>query len=143
MKVDFNGSGFSASMNENDGNATEKMFDLSGQKTLKNAIIPITGGLALFFAILLIPLGFFSNTAAQFLLGIFDVTYVNFMSMYIFSLVILFSLSLVLSILSMALRKRGDNDTVKTVGLVLSVTAIPISTLGLIYNVLILITTWG
>ena len=51
--------------------------------------------------------------------------------------------SLVLSILSMALRKRGDNDTVKTVGLVLSVTAIPISTLGLIYNVLILITTWG
>lgn len=137
MRVDFNGNGFSASMDENEINtSTEKTFV---EKNIPKAVIPILGCVSLFFSLSLIPFGFLAVTGAEICYNLFQFSYLNFISACIASLIIIVFFSSITAILSTVLYFKSERNKITTSGLIISVVSMVSILLGIIYNVFVLI----
>ena len=137
MRVDFNGNGFSASMDENEINtSTEKTFV---EKNIPKAVIPILGCVSLFCSLSLIPFGFLASTGVEICYNLLKFSYVNFISAYIVSLIMIVLFSSAIAVLSIVLYCKSNRNKFAISGLVISITALISVFLGTAYNVFVLI----
>ena len=138
MRVNFNGNGFSASMDEsNISNSAEETLVL---KNIPKAIVPILGCISLCFSLALIPFGFLASTGIELCYNLFQLNYANFLSAYLASLIIIVLFSSTTAILSIILYFKSERGIKATSGLIISGISITSMLIGLAYNVFLLIT---
>lgn len=138
MRVNFNGNGFSASMDEgNINNSDEETLVL---KNIPKAIVPILGCISLCFSLTLIPFGFLASTGIELCYNLFQFNYVNLFSAYLASLIIIVLFSSITAILSIILYFKSERGIKAISGLIISGISITSMLIGFAYNMFLLIT---
>lgn len=137
MKVDFNGDGFFAQMEntQTDGNTPEQEVNLKGIKRIE---VLFLGMLALIFALILVPLGIVVNVGVD-MLKIIQVNTTDYVIMFVFGAIILFALSVALATIACYLHRKGEKNNISVIGFILSIMSYIVSSLAIIYNILGLI----
>lgn len=136
MRVDFNGSGFSAEM----GNEPAKQSSTPPEKELKikgikHIEVLILGVFALIFALVLIPLGISVNIGVD-MLQIIDADTTDYVIMFAFGAIIFFALSATLATVACCLHRKGEKNNISMIGFILSIMAYIVGSIALLYNIL-------
>ena len=145
MRVDFNGNGFSASMNENQNNNStrgateEKITEMLNRKTIKQVLALVFAIAAVAVAFALIPFGLLAHTGIQLLDILFFFRVFDYATAYVFLTAILSIISAAFGVISCVLYKKNEKTGLATAGLVIAILSFVINGLGLFYNLIIVL----
>lgn len=137
MKADFTDNDFSANDDKEKSDAVHEKASIA--QNSPKAIIPILGCVSLFCSLSLIPFGFLASTGVEICYNLLKFSYVNFISAYIVSLIMIVLFSSAIAVLSIVLYCKSNRNKFAISGLVISITALISVFLGTAYNVFVLI----
>ena len=133
MRIDFESNGFSANMDEPD-HRSSPVSRWNGN-LLNRCTSLIFGILAMVFAFIQIPFGFFINVSTDLLREALGNNLYHYLFMLSMFVLIALLLSVTCAVISIITYKKSAKHNVDTVGLVFSIMSLTLCVIGLVFNI--------